>query len=271
MRPEYSGSRNQAADIAENAGPCLTMARISAPFGEDGRQGALDAIILAGGKGTRLAPVLGHVPKPLAPVGGKPFLDHLFAFLASTGVVSRVVLSIGHLGNQIEAHYGRHPPTLPLSFSAEHTPLGTGGAVLLARKQVKGNHFLVLNGDSIVGVDLHHMVVRHLQSGADASVALVSVSDAGRYGYVKLDGKRIVGFHEKKSGSGPGLINAGLYIFRSSSLAPFPIIECSLEHDILPKLLQGTVRGEVTPGPFIDIGLPESYDKAQYVVSQFRF
>jgi NDP-sugar pyrophosphorylase family protein len=214
----------------------------------------------------RLASVVSDVPKPLAPVAGKPFLDHVLAFLAASGVVRRVILSIGHMAEQITEHYTRHPAVLPLTFSMESTPLGTGGAVLLARQRIKGDHFLVLNGDSIVGVELRQLVARHISNGADASLTLVQVSDSRRYGSVKLDGDRVVSFEEKNPEAGPGLINAGLYVFRFTSLATFPVAECSLERDILPRLLTGYVRGEVTSGPFIDIGLPEVYAKADEFV-----
>ena len=229
----------------------------------------IDAVVLAGGKGARLASVVSDVPKPLAPVGGKPFLDHVLAFLAVSQVVPRVILSIGHMADQIIEHYTDHPAALPLTFSVESTPLGTGGAVLLARKRIKSDHFLVLNGDSIVGVQLSELIARHISSAADASLTLVESPDSGRYGSVKLDGDRVVGFEEKKPEAGPGLINAGLYVFRSTSLATFPIIRCSLERDIFPKLVSGHVRGEIASGPFIDIGLPEAYAKAGELMRMF--
>ena len=229
----------------------------------------IDAIILAGGKATRLASVMPDVPKALAPVSGKPFLDYLLAFLAASGMVRRAIVSVGRMADQITDHYRGHPADLPLVFSLESTPLGTGGAVLLAREKIKGDHFLVLNGDTIVGAQLSELVARHIRSGADASLTLVQVPDSGRYGSVKLDGDRVVSFGEKKPDAGPGLINAGLYVFRSASLATFPVTQCSLERDILPRLLMGTVRGEVTSGPFIDIGLPEAYAKAGEFLRMF--
>jgi D-glycero-alpha-D-manno-heptose 1-phosphate guanylyltransferase len=232
---------------------------------------SLDAIVLAGGKGTRLASIVTDVPKPLAPVAGRPFLDYLFASFLAGGVVDRVILAIGHLADRVVDHYAAAPSALPLEFSVEMTPLGTGGALVNAWKRVRGDRALVANGDSIVAADHQALLAHHQRSGAAVTMTLVEVPDTARYGAVTLTGSRVVAFHEKAASGGPGLINAGLYLIEAAALIGLPDGPSSLERDLLPSLVAaGRVEAVITTGVFLDIGLPETYAAAPAFVAGFE-
>lgn len=228
---------------------------------------ALAAVILCGGRGTRLAGVMPGMPKPLAPVLGRPFLDYVLDYLHASSSVERVVLSTGYLGELIEAHYGGHYRGLPLCYSRESTPLGTGGAMLLAmRAQRLAAPFLLLNGDSLVDAYPGVLLALHRERGASITLALAKVDDASRYGTVALDGVgRVRAFVEKNGIHQPGEINAGVYLVEPAALAPWVsrVDALSLETDILPQLVAvGGVHALRGGRRFIDIGLPDTYATA---------
>jgi NDP-sugar pyrophosphorylase family protein len=226
----------------------------------------MDAIVLCGGKGTRLASVVSDVPKPLAPIGGRPFLDYLLAYLERSGLVSRVVLATGYLAQQIEDHYGAKFGSLSIVYSYEAAPLGTGGALLLALRSYSiSSPFLVLNGDSFIDVDLASLVELLKNSGAGFAMSLHQVDNAARFGTVELFGNSVIGFSEKTMRSSCGLINAGVYLLTPETLNKWYESTCSvsLELDILPDLVsKGNVVGFKSGTHFIDIGLPETYFEA---------
>lgn len=224
----------------------------------------LDAIILCGGQGTRLARVVADVPKPLAPVSKKPFLDYLLAFLARSQAVRSATLAVHHLAERITRYYATHRAPLPLSIVQEEKPLGTGGAIMNCLGSVEGPTFLSLNGDSICGGDLEGLIERHRSSDPGMTLALIEVPDTSRYGRTILDASgRIVEFSEKAASAGPGLINAGIYVIDRDVLEPWSGEALSMERDILPCAVRnGLVRGVELSGPFIDIGLPETYAAA---------
>lgn len=228
------------------------------------RPATCEAIVLAGGKGTRLAAAVPDVPKPLAPVGERPFLDYVLEQFAASGPVSGVILAVGHLSDKVIAHYRANLAALPLIFSIEDTPLGTGGALLHALPQTQSDPVIVCNGDSLVRIDFKSLLLRHAETSADATIALVSEADTHRYGRVLVEGTRVTDFEEKSTRDGPGLINAGVYVFRRGALDGLAVRPCSLEHDILPPLVKnGRVFAMLSEGPFLDIGLPESYASAR--------
>ena len=232
---------------------------------------ACEAIVLAGGKGTRLAAAVPDLPKPLAPVDERPFLDYVIEGFAASGAVSRVTLALGHLSRKIIAHCKANPPALPVAFSIEDMPLGTGGALLHALPRTQGDPVIVCNGDSLVRIDFNSLLLRHAETGAGATIALIPAPDAGRYGRVSVEGMRVTDFAEKSAGEGPGLINAGVYVFGRYVLESFPTGPCSLERDLLPRLVaDGAVYAFLTEGPFLDIGLPESYAAAEHFIRRFR-
>src|SRR5262245_46791939 len=182
----------------------------------------LDAIILCGGLGTRLARVVADVPKPLAPVSEKPFLDYLLELLARSGVVRSATLAVHHLADRIVDHYADHPAPFPLRIVKETKPLGTGGAIMNCLGSVEGQIFLCLNGDSICGGDLAALVAAHRSSGPGLTLGLVEVPDTSRYGRAICDASgRIVEFAEKAALTGAGLINAGIYVIDRAVLEPW--------------------------------------------------
>lgn len=227
----------------------------------------MDALILCGGKGSRLASVVHDRPKPLAPIDGRPFLDFVLDHLVETGVVSRIVLATGHLAAQIESHYGQSYCGIPISFSEEPTPLGTGGAVLHALRQTTiSRPFLLLNGDSFVDATVTEMLLLHEQEGAALTLALYPLDDTARFGTVDIEIGRVKQFIEKSGIAKPGLINAGIYVVDPTALQPWEEISgsLSLETDLLPALVAAQcVCGLRTGTRFIDIGLPETYCTAQ--------
>jgi len=229
----------------------------------------IDAVILAGGLGTRLRTVVSDVPKPLAPVSGRPFLDYQLAQLKRSGRVGRVILATGYMADKIEAHYRANLPPLPVEIVVEEELLGTGGGLVNALPKGGSERVLVLNGDSAFrwAIEPLEAALDGLEA-AGASIALVEVSDAGRYGCVELEGDRIVAFREKRSGVGAGLINAGLYLVERTALASLKLGQpTSLERDVFPRLAtEGRLAAVLFGSPFIDIGLPETYAAAASLV-----
>ena len=221
-----------------------------------------EAIVLAGGFGTRLRGVVDDVPKPLAPVAGRPFLAWLLDDLARHGM-RRVVLATGYLAEQVEALVGRRWLSMDVDYSVEAEPLGTGGAIALARDRLSGDSAHVLNGDSFADYDPERLQ-RHAQAlGATLGVALVRVPDVGRYGAARVQDGRIIGFSEK-GGVGEGWINAGCYYLSAHVLAALPPGAFSFESGVLvPAVADGHVAGLPFEGRFIDIGVPEDFQRAQ--------
>jgi NDP-sugar pyrophosphorylase family protein len=235
-------------------------------------EASLDAIILCGGRGTRLAAVLKDVPKPLAPVLGRPFLDHVITALSAGRVVGRVILTIHHLADQFIEHYEHCPPPLPIKFVREPSPLNTGGAIYNALPSTAGESVFCLNGDTLVGADLSELLCLHKQHPPGVTIGLVKVPDVSRFGRVDLsDDGRVVAFREKASSDGEGLINAGLYVIDRAALGHWSGEPVSFETEILPNLAAaGRLYGVLLPGPFIDIGVPETYAEAESFVRNLK-
>jgi len=224
-------------------------------------------VILAGGKGTRLASVCPDSPKVIAPVDGRPFILFLIHQLAMAGFTD-VVVSVGYMADRVvEALGERHGP-LRIRYSREHEPLGTGGAVRLALELVKTDGVLVMNGDSYVEVDLPAYAAWHAGRSHDASLVLVEVPDTSRYGRVTVgEGGRVVAF-EEKGRTGPGWINGGIYLFSRRYLGHvLPDGAGSLEKDTLPKVVSMGLHSYECRGRFIDIGTPSSYAEASTVLA----
>ena len=225
------------------------------------------AVLLVGGMGTRLRAVVPSAPKPLAKVGNRPFLELLVRQLRNQGV-RRLVMSTGYLADQIEQKFqnGRDLD-VQIEYSREPQPLGTAGAVKFAQVYLQQEmDFLVMNGDSFMEVDFGQLVRFHRAHNAMVSMAVRTVPDAQRYGTVRLDSdSRVTGFAEKAGVAAPGLVNAGIYVFRREVLDAIPEGPASLEKDIFPGLLKQGVYGLEQHGMFIDIGTPEDYARAQEI------
>ena len=223
-----------------------------------------EAVILAGGFGTRLSHVLGNIPKPMAPVYGKPFLCYLLDRLADAGV-THVVLATGHLHEQIVSYFHDGYRGIKVSFSNESTPLFTGGAIVKAARQIESEDFLVLNGDTLFDIDIPAFCDFHRSRNAHLSVALRDVPDTGRYGAVEcLDGC-IKAFREKDQSSGAGCINGGIYAISHEWLMQQSLPEkFSFEKELMQPLAGAEgFCGMRFSDYFIDIGVPEDYYRAQ--------
>jgi len=230
----------------------------------------IPAVLLVGGKGTRLQTVVSSKPKPLALVGNIPFLELLVMQLRSQGV-HRMIMSTGHLADQIEETFGDGGRwNSDIRYSRESQPLGTAGAVKAAEGYLEESaDFLVVNGDSFMEIDLPKFLGFHRQHRGVASMAVRKVPDAARYGTVDVDAsKRIIGFSEKTGNTSPGMINAGVYLFQRSVLKFIPEGPSSLEKDLFPKLLTQGMYALEKDGVFIDIGTPEDYARAQRIYQE---
>lgn len=222
----------------------------------------MEAIVLAGGFGTRLRQLVADVPKPMAPIAGRPFLEILLGSLAQKGF-TQVVLSLGFMAEKISGHFGPRFAGLDLTYVVEDTPLGTGGATRLAATACAQDHVFVLNGDTYLDLEVD-LLERQWQAKRHPIVVGRQVPDTTRYGRLVVDGDRIISFAEKGI-AGPGLINAGCYVLATDALAQFPLNQpFSIETDYLvPEVASATVEVFVTEGVFIDIGIPEDYSRAQ--------
>jgi D-glycero-alpha-D-manno-heptose 1-phosphate guanylyltransferase len=216
--------------------------------------------ILCGGLGTRLRAAVADRPKALAPVAGRPFLAWLLDLLDLHGF-SRVVLCTGFQAGQIEAEFGASHQGLQLRYSAEPTLLGTGGALRHALPQLESENILVVNGDSYCCTDLGRFWRDHVDSRAAASMLISQVVDSRRYGSVQLNSAGLItAFQEKTACTGPGWINAGVYLANRALLQAIPPGRaCSLEREIFPAWIKLGLRGVKSDSPFVDIGTPDSY------------
>jgi D-glycero-alpha-D-manno-heptose 1-phosphate guanylyltransferase len=225
----------------------------------------IPALLLVGGMGTRLRPVLSSKPKPLAPVGEIPFLELLILQLRSQGF-RRLVMCTGHQADQIKEEFGDGRKwDVSIEYSNEALPLGTAGAIKHAEPLLlKSADFLVMNGDSLLELDFHQFVRFHQERGGWASIAVRRVPDAARYGRVRLDElNRVVLFSEKIGVQEPGVVNGGVYLFKRAILEHIPEGMASLERNVLPEILEHGVFAFEQHGMFIDIGTPEDYARAQ--------
>lgn len=223
----------------------------------------MEAIILAGGLGTRLQAAVPDLPKPMAPVAGRPFLSWLLDYLGKRGF-HHVILSVGYRHKDIVDYFGCRHGSITLSYALESTPLGTGGAILNALEQAKESQIFIINGDTFLALDYRAMLRHHEATSAQFTMAVRQMNDISRYGRVVTQGTRLVGF-EEKSATGAGLINAGVYLFNRTIFSGHKLLKkFSLELDFLPALLDSTyVSIFVTAGYFIDIGIPEDYQRAK--------
>jgi D-glycero-alpha-D-manno-heptose 1-phosphate guanylyltransferase len=221
-----------------------------------------EAIVLAGGFGTRLRDLVPYVPKPMAPVAGKPFLEILLHSLALKGF-SRVVLSLGFMASKISSYFGSHFAGIELVYVVENQPLGTGGAVRFAMTQSTQDYVFIFNGDTFLDLEVA-TIEEHWLARRNPIVIARHVPDTTRYGRLQIQDGLVNGFTEKGV-SGSGLINAGCYVFNREQLDAFSLNQpFSLEADFLAHAVKKIpVDVFVTCGHFIDIGIPQDYQRAQ--------
>ncbi|MBI5418815.1 MAG: nucleotidyltransferase family protein [Deltaproteobacteria bacterium] len=224
----------------------------------------IGAAILAGGLGTRLRSAVPDRPKALAAVSGRPCLTYLLDQLDGFGIRD-VVLCTGHRGEEIREAIGDHYGEMRVTYSREREPLGTAGALRLALPYFQSDPVLVMNGDSYCEADFNDFHAWHLQRGAAASLIVAEVPDTSRFGRVRVSGNGYVqGFEEKGGETGPGRINAGVYLLGRAFLSNIPFSgPASLERDLFPSWIIRGLHGYLCRGRFIDIGTAASYAEAE--------
>ncbi|MFP4112497.1 MAG: sugar phosphate nucleotidyltransferase [Candidatus Woesearchaeota archaeon] len=209
---------------------------------------ASKALILAGGRGTRLRPITREIPKPLIPVHGKTLLEHIFDLLKKYHI-RNVILSIGYLGDKIKEFFGDGSKFgMKIQYIEENEPMGTAGPLRLARPFLKGN-FIVCNADELKDINVEDMMLFHKEHNAMATIALTTLSDTECFGVAEMQGDHILNFTEKPE---PGtkrsnLVNAGFYIMNMSVIDMIPEGKSMLETDIFPKIAG---RGKLIGYPF---------------------
>lgn len=224
----------------------------------------MKAIVLAGGFGTRLASVIGDIPKPMAPVGGTPFLAILLSQLKKQGV-TEVVIAIHHLKEKIIEYFGSFYQGMPIRYSDEKEPLGTGGGINKALSFFQEDEpILCLNGDSFLEISLQDLMVQYQKENLDLVIGLRFIDNCSRYGQAYLDHDRIIKFDYQGSSS-PGFVNGGIYVlsrklFKNLSLQDSFSFEEKILQNKLDQIKCGYVVAE---GKFLDIGVPESYKKSE--------
>lgn len=226
----------------------------------------IDIAVLAGGLGTRLAGAVPGLPKVLAPVAGRPFVEHLIDWLAAQGA-KRIVFLLGHRAEMVIDHLARHRRAgIEFDWSIEPEPLGTGGALAFAAPKFRSDPVLVVNGDTFVDADLGAFCAAY---APPATILAVEVDDAGRYGRLDIAQGKVMRFAEKDpSFQGKAPINAGLYLLSRGLIGAIATgRQVSLERDVFERLAPGTIAAPIDGhARFVDIGTPESWQGAASIV-----
>ncbi len=223
----------------------------------------MEAIILAGGFGTRLQSVVKDVPKPMAGVNNYPFLKYIFDYLKIYNI-KRVILSVGYKKEIIKNYFKNNYNDIEIIYSSEDEPLGTGGAIKKALALSTEERIFILNGDTYFKADLKEILNQHNHLKADITMATKNMKNFDRYGKVEVKNSRIVNFQEKKFNR-DGLINAGVYLMNRDIFNNFDLLDTfSFESDFLEKYIDKlNIINSTFDTYFIDIGIPEDYKKAQ--------
>ena len=232
----------------------------------------MEAIILAGGLGKRLRSAVPKLPKPLAPIAGKPFLTYLFDFWIAQGV-DHFVLSVGYKYEAIQYEFGAHYKSAQIDYAIETTPLGTGGGLLLSLEKLRSSEpFLILNGDTFFNINRIEILNHHSTNAADITLSLFEVSHNNRYSPALLDENGFIHSLEKRSKTSQNnWANGGVYVMTLNLLhehANHHDKNYSLEDELLPDLLRKRrrVAGFISNGDFVDIGSPEDYVRAEEIL-----
>lgn len=229
----------------------------------------MEAVILAGGQGTRLKSAVNDRPKPLADINGKPFLSYLMEYWIGQGV-KRFILSVGYRANMIREYYGDEFQGISVVYAVERIPSGTGGGLILSLECLNSpaiNPFLLINGDTFFAVNLDEMISHHNKTVSDMTIACRVLQATDRYGIIKMDNSNRVLAMVGGSETGERLINGGVYLinremFSKTDNFDFPV---SFETEIIPALLRNNRKLSAVAfnSFFIDIGVPEDYQQAQ--------
>ena len=221
----------------------------------------IDIIILAGGLGTRLRSIIGNNPKCLSPVNGQPFIHFLMDQYVAQGF-KRFIVSVGYQKEKvIKSLKSRKDCTIV--FCEENEPLGTGGAIKKSEQYIISDNVIILNGDSLINLNAHHLVKWHYKMKSSCTIVATKIENIKRYGTIEIDNKnRLIGFKEKDGTLSEGLVNAGIYIMNKSIFNLMPDKQpFSVELEFFPKILNESIYAYVCKKELIDIGTPDSYKK----------
>jgi D-glycero-alpha-D-manno-heptose 1-phosphate guanylyltransferase len=221
----------------------------------------MEAIVLAGGLGTRLRSVIRDIPKPMAPINGKPFLEYILKYLKVNGV-KKVVLSVGYKWEEIEERFKNEYSGIKICYSVEKEPLGTGGGIKKSIEYIDSDKFFLLNGDTLFNVPLNE-IFRYDDRGTKLIMSLKRLKNIDRYGRVTRENQFITGFHEKGCYV-EGEINGGVYLVSKKIFEGYETkLKFSFEQFIQENYINLSIKGVVFDEYFIDIGVPEDYKKAK--------
>lgn len=221
----------------------------------------MQAILLAGGLGTRLQSVVSDRPKPMALISERPFMEYVIHELSRHGITD-IVVAVGYKGSMVEEYFGDGSAFgVTVSYAYEETLLGTAGAIRNAARYMKEDRVFVLNADTFYQIDYTRLLRLWEEKALDMALVLRQVDDVSRYGQAVLKDSLLTGFNEKVADSRPGTINGGIYLLSQELIADIPEGKVSLELEMIPKWMREGRRlgGIVNDGYFIDIGIPEDY------------
>ena len=225
----------------------------------------MQAILLAGGLGTRLRSVVSDRPKPMALIEGRPFMEYVIHELSRHGI-THIIFAVGYKGSMVEEYFGDGSSFgVTVSYAYEETLLGTAGAIKNAGKFITEDTFYVLNADTFYQIDYGRLTSLQQEKNLDMALVLRMVPDVSRYGQAVLEDGCLTGFNEKTNEARPGTINGGIYLLTKEMISQIPEGKVSLENEMIPKWMQEGKRlgGFVNDGYFIDIGIPEAYFQFQ--------
>lgn len=228
----------------------------------------MEALVLAGGKGTRLRSVVSDVPKPMAPIAGKPFLEYLLHYLRHNGI-KRVVLSVGYKWETIFNHFGNLFYDVELVYSIEDSLLGTGGAIRKGLEYINGGKVLICNGDTFFNVPLQEFI-SNSDKRSKIVLSLKPMKNFDRYGCVETDEEGYVTEFSEKRAREVGNINGGLYLVSKDIFGSLSLPEVfSFEKFMEAERGKLRISSQIFDEYFIDIGIPEDYDRAQREMGEF--
>ncbi len=231
-----------------------------------------EAIILAGGFGTRLKSVVKEVPKSMALINGKPFLEYQLNYLHKFGI-NRIVFSVGYKNEIIRSYFKSQFKSISITYALESEPLGTGGGILNAFNEIDGEEAFILNGDTMFNVKLSEFYLFHKNRDSKISLSLRFLDDVSRFGTVETDSdNRIIGFYEKSFIKTSGYINGGTYVINKNFYQNLKLGEkFSIERDCFEKIYKTEkLFGFKCEEYFLDIGIPDDFNKAQNEFKRFE-
>jgi D-glycero-alpha-D-manno-heptose 1-phosphate guanylyltransferase len=226
----------------------------------------VEAIVLAGGFGTRLQSVVSSVPKPMAPINNIPFLEYIFKYLHEYGI-TKIVLSVCYKWEVIKDYFGNKFENIELVYVVEDEPLGTGGAIKKSLNEIKNKNVFIVNGDTFFNIDLNCLT---LIDDENIEIALKSMTNFDRYGCVETNNKNIISKFTEKSYIKKGDINGGIYLINKSIFINYTLpLKFSFEEFMQNNLEELQIKTKVFDNYFIDIGIPEDYEKAQFEIRRY--